>query len=160
MQIRDAKIVRIIERISEHYRANISNRFIRPVLLQLPLEKQVWDQIELLTERVNHFQYQGYLLDELYRETAAAARFVAEARSDIVPTLKRRIEKTRISPSDKVLQDMAVNAFESNLRLFADLINELYISLVEVDKKNAGGYRPLYTRMPELQDIGSLLVGK
>jgi hypothetical protein len=160
MQIRDAQIVRQIERISEHYRSNIANRFIRPVLLQLPLEKQIWDQIELLTEKVNQFRYQGYLLDELYRQLAAAALFVAQARRDIVPTLRKRIEKIGVNPSDKVLQDMAVNAFESNLRLFADLVNELYINLVELDKKSAGGYRPLYTRMPELQDIGSLLIEK
>jgi hypothetical protein len=160
LQIRDAHIARLIERISEHYRSNIANRFIRPILLQLPLEKQVWDYIELLTEKTNQFRYQGYLLDELYREIIAAARFIAAARQEIVPTLKKRVEKSGASISDKVLQDMAVNAFESNLHLFADLVYELYINLVELDKKNAKGYQPLYIRMPELQDMGILLVEK
>jgi hypothetical protein len=158
LQIRDPQIVRQIERISEHYRNNIANRFIRPVLLQLPLEKQSWDLIELLTEKVGQFRYQGYLLDELYREISAAANFVALVRREIVPSLKKRVEKTGTSTSDKVLQDMAVNAFESNLRLFADLVYELYINLVALDKKNSHGFQPLYTQITELQNIGVLLV--
>ncbi|MDR1419391.1 MAG: hypothetical protein LBI86_03370 [Treponema sp.] len=158
LQIRDPQIVRQIERISEHYRSNIANRFIRPVLLQLPFEKQSWDLIELLTEKVGQFRYQGYLLDELYREIAAAAHFVALVRREIVPSLKKRIEKIGTVASDKVLQDMAVNAFASNLRLFADLVYELYVGLVELDKKNSHGFQPLYAKMVELQNIGALLV--
>jgi hypothetical protein len=160
LQIQNEQIVRMVERISDHYRNNIANRFIRPILLQLPLEKQNWDLIDMLTEKIDQFRYQGFLLDELYREIIAAARFIALARREIVPTLKRRIEKNGINKSDKVLQDMAVNAFASNLHLFADLIYELYISLVNLDKEDAKGFQPLYTRMPELQDIGALLIEK
>ena len=158
MPIRDARITRLIERIGEHYRTNISNRFIRPALLQLPIEKQSWDMIEALTEKVEQYQYQGYHLDELYRQTAAAARFVGHARRDLVPGLRNRLSGGP-GGSDKVLRDMAVNNFASNLQLFADLVNELYINLVELDKLEARGKRPLYLSIPELQDIGRLLVG-
>jgi hypothetical protein len=160
LQIRDVQIVQLVERIGEHYRSNITNRFIRPILLQLPLEKQNWDLLEVLTDKVDNFRYQGFLLDELYREIVAAARFVALARKEIVPTLKKRIEKNGAGESDKVLQDMAVNAFGSNLQLFAELVYELYISLVELDKQNAKGFQPLYARLPELQDISVLLLQK
>jgi hypothetical protein len=54
---------------------------------------------------------------------------------------------------------MAVNNFASNLQVFADLVNELYITLVEMDKAEAKGHRPLYLSMAELQDIGRQLVG-
>jgi hypothetical protein len=54
---------------------------------------------------------------------------------------------------------MAVNNFSSNLQLFADLVNELYVSLTELDKAQAKGRRPLYLQMPELSDIGRMLVG-
>ncbi|MDR0496957.1 MAG: hypothetical protein LBH42_05020, partial [Treponema sp.] len=60
MQVRDAQIIRLIERIGEHYRTNISNRFIRPTLLTLPLEKSTWDSIEMLTEKLEQFRYQGF----------------------------------------------------------------------------------------------------
>jgi hypothetical protein len=158
LQIQNVQITRLVERIGDHYRTNIANRFIRPALLQLPLEKRNWDLIEILTERVDQVPYRGFLLDELYQEIAAAARFIALARGEIVFSLKKRIEKSGTRESEKVLQDMAVTAFGSNLRLFADLIYELYIALIDLDKKEAGIFQPLYTRMPELQEIGALLV--
>jgi hypothetical protein len=159
MQVRDAQVVRLIERISEHYRTNISNRYIRPALLQLPLEKQTWDLIEILTEKTEQYQYQGFHLDELYRQIAAAARFVSLTRRELVPSLRNRLSGGSNAGPDKVLRDMAVNNFGSNLQLFADLVNELYINLVELDKLDSKGHRPLYLQIPELQEIGRMLVG-
>ena len=161
MSIRDANIIRLIERLSEHYKSNISNRFIRPALLQLPMEKQAWDLIENLTEKIEQYRYQGYHLDELYRQIAACARFVAVARRDLVPSLRTRLSSgvNASTGPDKVLKDMAVNNFASNLQLFADIVNELYLKLVEFDKAQAKGKRPVFMSMPELSDIGRLLVG-
>ncbi|MDR1900278.1 MAG: hypothetical protein LBQ55_09740 [Treponema sp.] len=159
MQIRDAQIIRLIERIGEHYRTNISNRYIRPALLQLPLEKQCWDLIEILTEKIEQYRYQGFHLDELYRQIAAAARFVALTRRELVPTLRNRLGGGGSAGPDKVLRDMAVNNFGSNLQVFADLVNELYVKLVDLDKADAKGHRPLYLQISELSDIGRMLVG-
>ena len=157
--IRDAQIIRLVERIGEHYRTNISNRFIRPALLQLPLEKQSWDLIEVLTEKIEQFRYQGFHLDELYRQIVACSRFISLTRRELVPTLRNRLSSGSSSGADKVLRDMAVNNFSSNLQVFADLVNELYVGLVELDKQDAKGKRPVYMSIPELQDIGRLLVG-
>jgi hypothetical protein len=159
MQVKDAQVIRLIERISEHYRSNISNRYIRPALLQLPLEKQTWDLIEILTEKTEQYQYQGFHLDELYRQIAAAARFVSLTRRELVPSLRNRLSGGSNSGPDRVLRDMAVNNFGSNLQLFADLVNELYINLVELDKLDSKGHRPQYLQIPELQEIGRMLVG-
>jgi len=54
---------------------------------------------------------------------------------------------------------MAVNNFASNLQLFADLVNELYVCLVEVDKESSKGRRPTYLSIPELNDVGRMLIG-
>jgi len=158
VQIRDAQVVRLIEQISEHYRANISNRFIRPALLQLSIDKTTWDQIEILTEKLEQFQYQGFHLDDLYRQISAAARFVAVSRREFVPSLRNRLGNSQ-SGTEKVLREMAVNTFGSNLQLFADLLNELFIKLVELDKLDSKGRKPLYMQIPELSDIGRQLVG-
>jgi hypothetical protein len=149
----------LVERIGEHYRTNISNRFIRPALLQLPLDKQSWDLLDILTEKIEQYRYQGFALDDLYRQIAASARFVAAARRELAPGLRNRLSGGGSSGPDKVLRDMAVNNFSSNLQLFADLVNELYIKLVELDKIDAKGRRPLYLSITELQDIGRMLVG-
>lgn len=159
MQIREPEIIRLIERIGDHFKTNISNRFIRPVLLQLPLDKQSWDLIEILTEKIEQFRYQGFHLDELYHQIAASARFVALCRREVVPGLRNRLHNSSSSGADRVLRDMAVNNFASNLQLFADMLNELYVKLVELDKKGSKGRRPLYLQIPELEDIGRQLVG-
>jgi len=157
--VTDAHIVRLVERIGEHYRSNISNRFIRPALLQLPLEKQSWDLIEVLTEKIEQYRYQGFYMDELYRQIVAASRFVAITRRELVPSLRLRFNANASAGPDKVLRDMAVNNFGSNLQVFADLVNELYVSLVEIDRAKAKGRRPLYQSIPGLQDVGRMLVG-
>jgi hypothetical protein len=159
MQIRDDRIVRLIEHIGEHYRTNISNRYIRPALLQLPLDKQAWDLIEVLTEKVEQFQYQGFHLDELYRQIAASSRFVALVRRDLLPGLRNRLSIPDAAGPNKVLRDMAINNFGSNLKVFADLVNELFVRLVELDKANSKGHMPLYLQIPELKEVGRHLVG-
>jgi hypothetical protein len=118
-----------------------------------------WDQIEILTEKIEQYRYQGFHMDELYREIAAAARFVAMARRDLTPTLRNRLGVSSGSGPDKVLRDMAINNFASNLQLFADLLNELYVTLVDLDKAAAKGRKPIYLQLPELSDIGRQLVG-
>lgn len=159
MQIRDPEIIRLIEQIGDHYKSNIANRHIRPALLHLPLDNQSWDLIETLTEKSEQYRYQGFHLDELYRQIAAAARFIGLARKELVPSLRNRLNATaRIADADKVLRDMAINNFPSNLKIFADLLNELFVKLVEIDKNASAGRLPLYAQMPELKDLGHQLV--
>jgi hypothetical protein len=156
-RIKDAQIVRLIEQIGDHYRTNISNRFMRPVLLQLQVDKSTWDLIEILTEKMEMFRYQGFHLDELYRQIAACARFVEVARNKA--NIRDKLKSVPIGSSDKTLRDMAVSNFASNLQVFADLLNELYINLVEMDKMDAGDTPPVYSQITELYNIGRLLVG-
>ena len=157
-RIKDAEVIRLIEQIGEHYRANISNRFLRPVLLQLQIDKTTWDLIEIFTEKMEMYRYQGFHLDELYRQIAACARFVELARNKSV--IKSKMNAIPAGPSDKILRDMAVSNFSSNLQVFSDLLNELYMNLIEIDKKNSGTRQPVYTQMGELYNVGRLLVGQ
>ncbi|GBU28897.1 hypothetical protein R84B8_02459 [Treponema sp. R8-4-B8] len=156
-RIKDPHIIRLLEQIGEHYRANIANRFLRPVLLQIQVDKNTWDLIEVLTEKMDLYRYQGFNLDELYRQIAACARFIEVARNK--STIKSKI--SLLPPGhDKTLREMAVSNFSSNLKVFSELLNELYTSLVEMDKEDPGNKgKPLYTQMPELYNIDSLLAG-
>jgi hypothetical protein len=155
MQVSDAGVIRLIERIGEHYRSNISNRYIRPALLQLPFDNQSWDLMEDLTEKP---PTQAIHLDELYREIVAAAHFVSIIRREL-PTIRSRAGRADPTSPDRVLREMAVNNFASNLQVFADLVNELFVKLVDLDKNNAKGRMPLHAKMPELANVGRLLVG-
>jgi hypothetical protein len=157
-RIKDAQVIRLIERIGEHYRTNISNRFLRPAILQLQLDKNTWDQIEVLTEKIELFRYQGFHFDDLYHQIAAGAHFVSVARHGIIPVLKSKMNAPAVG-QEKVLRDMAANNFVHNLQVFAELINELYATLVDLDKGGSRGEPPVYTQMPELVDITRQLVG-
>jgi hypothetical protein len=149
-----ALVTRLIEQIGNHYRDNVANSFLRPALFQLPLDPQDWSQIEILTRKQT--QDAGFALDELYRQISAAARFVFLVRNDLLPVLKNRL--TREAPgSRKVFQDMAINNSNSNLKIFADLLNELYLALTELDKQNSCGRTPVYRQMPELLEVSRLL---
>lgn len=155
-RIKDVSVIKLIEQIGEHYRTNISNRFLRPVLLQLQIDKETWDQLEFFTEKMEMLGYQGYHLDELYRQVIASARFIGVARNGL-PVLKNKIHTA--GGSDKILREMAASNFKSNLQVFSDLINELFITLVDLDKSSSGGKPPVFTQIPELVGIGSQLVG-
>jgi hypothetical protein len=111
--------------------------------------------MEDLTEKAPS---QAVHLDELYREIVAAAHFVSVVRRDL-PSIRSRVSRSDPSSPDRVLREMAVNNFASNLQVFADLVNELFVKLVEFDKAAAKGHMPLHVRMPELGNIGRLLVG-
>jgi hypothetical protein len=157
MKVRDSQVNRIIERISDHYKSNISNRFIRPALLQLTLENQSWDLLETLVEKNIQYQYQGYDLLDLYRQVAAAARFINLARRELVPSIRNRLSTAGTGNSDRVMRDMAINNFASNLQVFADLIIEMYETLIDLDKANSKNKNPEYLSVPELHDVGGLL---
>jgi len=158
-RIKDARVISLIEQIGEHYRSNISNRFLRPILLQLNIDKTTWDHIETLTEKMEMYLYQGFHLDELYRQIAACARFVEVARNNMVPTLRNKVGAMPNS-NDKILRDMAASNFKANLQLFADQLNQLYIFLVEIDRAQANKRPAVYTQIQELYNVGRLLVGQ
>jgi hypothetical protein len=119
------------------------------MLLQLPIDKNTWDQIEVLTEKMEMYRYQGFHLDDLYRQIAACAQLVQTAHYNMAPTLRAKLTANPNSP-DKILRDMAANNFNSNLKVFSDLLNELYIALVEIDKAAAKGKPTVFSQIPEL----------
>jgi len=157
-RIKDAHILRLIEQIGVHYRTNISNRFLRPIILQMQIDKSTWDQIELLTEKTELFIYNGVHIDDLYKQIAACARFVELARNSVVPSLRTKLNAIP-GGHDKTLRDMAANNFVSNLKVFADLLHELYMNIVELDKAHCGKGKPVYTQISELHSLGYFLAG-
>ena len=155
-QVKDAQIMRLIERIGEHYRTNISNRYIRPALLQLSLDKTTWTHIETLTEKFEQFRYRGLDLDELYLHLAATTKFIVATRREVAPSLRYRLNGSSSGP-DRILKDMAVNTFTSNLELFAGMIYELYEKVKEVDVEAAKDKLPLYQQVAEFSNLDDLL---
>jgi len=157
MQIKDAEIFSLIETIGQHYRNNIGNRYLRRALSSLVLEPGTWNQIETLTEKAENYRYQGFHIDELYLQIIAIGRFAFEARKEILPNL-RHLAGPAKDDDDKVYREMAINNFGANLKILCDYVNELYVKSVAIDKEASGSRPPVYTRIPELAELGRYLV--
>jgi hypothetical protein len=150
--IRDSVVISLVERISTHYQNNISSRFIRPVLLQMGLEKPIWDLIDSFTSQSE--RYREFVVDELYRQIAAMARFVAVARRDLAPSIKSRVGSGGATGQETVLRDMAVATFPANINVLAENLNQLYDVVVKIDQAdNRNGRKPIWPQISELADV-------
>ena len=167
MSTRDERIFKIVEKIRNHYHNNINNRFIRKALLMMKVPRGTWDALSRLTEKTDYYKIQGYPFNELYEQIHAAATFVHQAKIDVVPRLRSLVaggtdtifsRHKSDQKNDGVLLQMAIDNFPANLGVLSDLINELYLRAVEVDKEDHPNEKPVYERMPELKDLGKLLI--
>jgi hypothetical protein len=163
MQLSSTELLGLVDDLGSHFRDNLANRFTRKAVYSLNLGPGQWDLIDALVERIDAYRLAGYRIEELYQQVLAAARLVKALREDLMPRIRNYVlmaAPPNESHSDKVFREMAINNFGANLKIFADRLNLLYLKAVELDKADAAGKRePAYTRMPELKEIGKLLVG-
>jgi hypothetical protein len=157
--IKDPDIFRIVEKIGDHYQNNVSNRFIRKALVVLELQQSEWDRLENLTNKSQYYKQQGFAFDELYEMVIAAAHFVHQARTVMLPNLKAILAQGS-TEQEKVLREMAAQNFPVNLGILSDLINELYLKTASLDKAGHVKGRPVYERIPELKELGRYLVNQ
>ncbi len=165
MAIKEPDIYKIVERIGDHYKNNISNRFMRKALLSLELPQAEWDRLDGLTSKSDYYKAQGFTFDDLYEMIIAAAHFIFQARQKILPNIKSMVSASSVlsksggvSEQDKVLRDMAAKNFPVNLQILTDMINELYMKTVAMDKQAHEKKTPIYERIPELKELGRYLV--
>jgi hypothetical protein len=162
MPIKDPEIYKIVERIGDHYQNNINNRFVRKVLVTLELPQAEWDRLDSLITKSDYYKAQGFQFDELYEMVLAAAHFIYQARQKLVPNIKGLLGQGSSSKGtteqDKVLRDMAAQNFPVNLKIFTDMINELYVKTASLDKQAHEKKSPIYEKIPELKELGRYLV--
>ena len=137
MLIRDAQVIRLIERIGEHYRTNISNRFIRPTLLQLPMEKQAWDLIETLTEKVEQYRRdEDALRSALISAERMKESILAEAtqqRDILLRDAQQKAEKIVYEAESKIdREEVTLNALKQQVAAFKSEVLSIYKSHLEI----------------------------
>ncbi len=166
MSVRDEKLFKIVDKLQAHYSNNLNNRYIRKALLLMKVPTGTWNAIARLTEKNDYYKIQGYQYKELYEQVYAAATFVYHARTEVLPRLKGLLSggtetvfthRKSEEPKDKVLLEMAINNFPANLGVFSDLVNELYVRAVELDRAEHPGEKPVFEHLPELKELGKLL---
>ena len=157
MPVKDPDIYRIVEKVGDHFVNNVSNRFVRKALMILELQQAEWDRLENLTAKSEYYKQQGFQFDELYEMVLAAAHFIQEARVKMLPNIRNMLGAGS-TDQERVLRDMAAQNFGVNLKILADLVNELYMKTTSLDKAAHDKKRPVYERIPELKDLGKMLV--
>ncbi len=156
--VKDPGVFKVVEKMGDHFQTNISNRFIRKALPMLDLRQSEWDRLENLTNELENYKIRGFEFDELYETVLAAAHFIFQARARMVPNI-RTILAAGAGDSERVLRDMAAQNFPLNLSIFSDQVNELYMKTANLDRQAHSKSKPVYERIPELKDIGRMLVG-
>ena len=163
--VRNEEIFKIVDKIREHYHTNLNNRYVRKALLLMRVPRGTWDAIARLTEKTDFYKIQGYPYKDLYEQIHAAATFVHHAKVEVIPRLRdlltggtQTVFSREKGGEDKILLEMAINNFPANLGVFSDMIDSLYVKTVEQDKADHPNERPVFERMPELKEIGRLLI--
>jgi len=170
LPIKENEILNLIDQITNHFNQNINNRFLRKAFMMMKISQSVWDTLESMEEKAVYRKVQGYQFEEIYEIILAAATFIYNAKHDIKPRLKNILEGSQFSgfsksePSsssgkgDRILREMAISNFNSNLSIFTDKINELYLKTVNLDKETNKTKKCTYEKIPELKQVGQLLV--
>jgi len=169
MLVKNADIYKIIDKMKEHFKNNIYNRYIRKALLTMRIPQSTWDLLDNIVENADYYKVQGYQFDELYDRILAAANFIFHARKEVTPNLRSLLSMgtgTFFSRAkgdqnaDKVLTQMAINNFPVNIKIFSDMVNELYLKTVTIDKEMHKKEKPVFERIPDLKQIGHYLVSE
>jgi hypothetical protein len=166
VQVKDAEILKTVGKIAEHFQNNISNRFVRRAVMTVVMPQARMSLLENLPLQYDYHKQQGFQYDELYELILAAAQFAYEARTHLLPNLKNMLNygtdaargKSGGSAQERTLRDMAVKNFPLNLGILTDLVNELYVKTVALDREQHKKTAPVCDSLPELNDLGRLLV--
>lgn len=158
MLVDDRIIAEIVVRIGRHYNENIATRFLRPLFAQILSNIDLSRHIVDLTEHSEDFVLQGFLLDDLYYDIIALARFIYLVRRDVLPNINSITEaNTKMATADKVYRNMAFSNLGPNLNLLASMALELYQAALQYDKKTTGRGKTVASRIAELPDIERFL---
>lgn len=161
MQVRSPELFTRLEKLAAHYNANVASQYIKGEFPNLTLSRRDWDEIELLTARLELFRHQGFHLDELYLKLLALARFIKQCRTVWGPGLKGIIARRYASrPSgEKLMAEMVAANFPANLKVLAELTLELFYMVRKEDADQNQGRHAALGSVPEAKEIETLLQG-
>ena len=161
MQIRSPELFQKLEAMGAHYKNNVASTYLKADLSTLTLSRRDWDEIELITARLDIYRYQGFHLDELYLKLLSLARFVKQSRTQLGSNLKNLVSHRYASrtSSEKLMAEMVAANFQANVSLLAEMVLELfYLTRKEDTDQNQGKAKELAS-VSEAKEIETLLKG-
>jgi len=155
MNFKDKDVHDVIERLKKQYQLFVHNQFINYYLLNSDIPKNDWLDIEDLVGSNKYFEAEGYELRKIYDQIYTFCNFLEKVKKEILPRIQGEaaIRIMRMSMDKKVLFEMTVDNLPNNLRIFYDILIDLYINLKRVDNKLSTDNNMLYLKFPYIEGI-------
>jgi len=155
MNFKDKSVRDAIDRLKHQYQIFTSNQFIIYYLNEAGIPKNDWIDIEDLIDSNKYYEGEGYDLDRLYEQILTFSRFVVKLKKEILPKINSDAQKriARLSADNKVLYKMTVDNAPGNVKVFYDIISDLFIKIKKIDEKRSGEGKMLYDKRSYLKEI-------
>jgi hypothetical protein len=155
MNFKDKDVHDVIERFKKQYQLFVHNQFINYYLLNSDIPKNDWLDIEDLVGSNKYFEAEGYELRKFYDQIYTFCNFLEKIKNEILPRIQGEaaIRIRRMSTDTKILFEMTVDNLPSNLKMFYDILIDLYINIKRVDRKLSTDNNMLYLRFPYIEGI-------
>lgn len=137
MNFKDKIIYDIIEKLKNQYQLFISNQFISYYLNESNIPKNDWIDFEDLVNSNKYFEAEGYELEKIYEQILTFTTFLLKIKKEIIPKMmdEKARRMARMSIDNKILYKMTVDNAPGNLKIFYDIIIELFINIKKLIKK-------------------------
>lgn len=155
MNFKDKIIHDIIEKLKNQYQLFTGNQFINYYLNESNIPKNDWMDIEDLMNSNRYFEAEGYDLEKLYEQIRTFSLFLTKIKKEILLKMTQDSERrmAQLSSDNRVLYKMTVDNTPGNLKIFYDIIIELYLNLKKIDQKLNGEENMIFARLPFASDI-------
>ncbi len=155
MKFKDKSIYDLIEKLKDQYQLFVHNQFINYYLLDSDIPKNDWLDIEDLIGSNKNYEAEGHDLNKLYDQILSFSSFLKKIKIEILPRIKNEaaLRVKKMSAVNKILYEMTLDNLPKNLKIFYDIIIELFINAKKVDKRINGEENILYIKLPYRQEI-------
>ena len=160
MIFKDKGIHDLIEKLKSQYQLFIHNQFINYYLIDSDIPKNDWLDVEDLIESNKYYEAEGYDLKKLYEQILTFSSFLTKIKKEILPRIQNEaaIRIKKMSIDNKILYEMTLDNLPENLKIFYDLMIELFINVKKVDKRINGEENMFYIKLPYMREIEKKLI--
>ena len=123
------------------------------------ISKSDWVEVEDLINANKYYEAEGYDVEKFYEEILAFARFLTKIKEEVLPRIKAETEirLRKLTADNQILYKMTMNNAPGNVKVFFDLVSNLYVRLKRIDREKNGEEKALYSKIGFAKDIEKLL---
>lgn len=155
MNFKDKAVRDMIDNLKNHYRVFVSNQFISYYLNESNIPKNDWIDIEDLIDSNKYFEGEGYDMERFYDQILTFSRFLDKLKKEVLSKMKGDVEKrlSRMSQDNKILYKMTVDNAPGNVKIFYDILTNLFMTVKKIDEKTNSPDRMMYGRHAYFKEI-------